>query len=136
MFFDYMMSIWYYLVEKWEDLPDKFEKIWRIKLKRPVKHFYQRSTRGFDDSETWGLDYTIAKFALPRLVRFKELAVGTVLPQGFTDNDEWEQVLDMMIYAMKSIIKDNDAIDWEDIDWEDVETGLDLFGKYFRTLWW
>lgn len=136
MFFDYILSIWYSFVEKWENLPNKFERFYYFKVKRPTKFFHQRATRGFDDSETWGLDYTIAKFTLPRLIRFKELALPTVLPADFTNSEEWENVLDMMIYAMESIIKDNDAIDWEDIDWEDVETGLELFGKYFRTLWW
>ena len=32
----------------------------------------QRLERGFDDSETWNLDLTIAKFVLPRLESFKE----------------------------------------------------------------
>ena len=45
--------------------------------KRYWKFLWQRWTRGFDDSETWSLYDTIARFILPRLKRFKEIADGT-----------------------------------------------------------
>ena len=40
------------------------------------KYKQQRIERGFDDSELWNLDYTIASFVLPRLKRLKELNTG------------------------------------------------------------
>ena len=52
---------------------------------RPYWFFWQRITRGFNDSETWNLDYTIAKLVLPRLKRFKELTNG--IPGDFSIKD-------------------------------------------------
>ena len=37
-----------------------------------VHFFFQRRIRGFDDSELWSLDYTILRFILPRLQRYRE----------------------------------------------------------------
>jgi hypothetical protein len=34
----------------------------------------QRAERGFDDTETWSLDVTIARFIAPRLDRYLEVA--------------------------------------------------------------
>jgi len=36
----------------------------------------QRLTRGWDDSDTWSLDVSVAKFLLPRLKRYRELRQG------------------------------------------------------------
>ena len=41
-----------------------------------VRFFWQRLTRGFDDSETWDMDSTFYKWFLPRLKRYKELSIG------------------------------------------------------------
>ena len=42
-------------------------------IKRAIKHWWQRRTRGWDDSDTYSLDITIAKFALPRFKRLREI---------------------------------------------------------------
>jgi len=147
---------------------------------RILKFLWQRITRGWDDSETWGLYDRIAKFTLPRLIRLKELSVrsGGGVPLDFVNENneaniaEWNNVLDKMIYAFERIVKD-DVFDYviyppdyvrgftlkpnEDgkpyathipndprpIDYSKVEEieakiqeGLDLFAKYFRSLWW
>ena len=102
-----------------------------FRIKRSIKHFFQRIFRGWPDSDLWSLKLTIAEFALPRLKKFKERNVSK--PIQFTE-DEWNEILDMMIYAMESIINDCAGID-DNIDWEDVQTGLELFGKYFGDLW-
>lgn len=39
--------------------------------KRWDKYEQQRIERGFDDSETWSLRDTIAKFIIPRLERYQ-----------------------------------------------------------------
>ena len=41
--------------------------------KRWWKYWYQRRTKGFDNSETWNLNDECAAWLLPRLKRFKEL---------------------------------------------------------------
>ena len=109
------------------------------KLKQSVSHWWQRKTRGWDDSETWSLDVTIAKFVLPRLKRFKELNMG------YPDNNqfgmprtkkEWDDILDEIIFAMEFMSSD-ERFDCEDTEtWERVQKGLSLFGDWFTHLWW
>lgn len=101
-------------------------------IKRSIKHWFQRRIRGFDDSETWSLDLRIAQFTLPRLKRFKELSMAH--PMDLTE-EEWVDILDEIIYSME-ICSDEDYILRDDIDWDRVYNGLELFGKWFRDLWW
>ncbi|MEN6550058.1 MAG: hypothetical protein ABFE07_28785 [Armatimonadia bacterium] len=103
---------------------------WRCK--RALKHWWQRRTRGWDDSDTWSLDFVIAKFAVPRLKRFRELNNG--FPGGMTEGS-WRSALDDMIYALE-ICADEDRWYDKDNDWPRMERGLEAFGKHFRDLWW
>jgi hypothetical protein len=95
-----------------------------------IKRWWQRRTRGWDDSDTWNLDYTLATMILPRLKRFKELNNG--YPHGLTP-EKWDEMLDQMIYGMEQIIENDNET--KPIDKRALE-GLELFGKYFRHLWW
>jgi hypothetical protein len=90
----------------------------------------QRIKRGFDDSETWSFDCTIAKFALPRLKRFKEVNNGS--PRDMTE-EEWNNIIDEMIYSFEFISKD---ICGNDLELNKVNKGLKLFSKYLMYLWW
>ena len=77
---------------------------------RAVRHAWQRWTRGFDDTELWCLDLTIARFVLPRLKAFRDV-VKVGVPAEFIDGDSEEDierggrafalVLDKMIYAFE-----------------------------------
>jgi len=80
----------------------------------------------------------MAKFILPRLKLFKELNCGN--PCDFTE-ESWDEVLDKMIFAMQAIADGSWSYENEDIEearayWNRVQEGLELFGKYFRDLWW
>jgi hypothetical protein len=102
-------------------------------IKRRLRFLYQRWTRGWDDSDTWALDTTIAKFALPRLKRFVELNNGT--PIGMTEA-QWDQRLSDMVYAME-YAADPDVVLYDDsIDFDRVKRGERYFGRYYRDLWW
>ena len=92
----------------------------------------QRLERGFDDSETWNLDCTIAQFILPRLKRFKEVLISH--PMNITAT-EWNNILDKMIFAWEYLASDDEFKDVSDID-KKVEMGLTLFAKYYQNLWW
>jgi hypothetical protein len=110
-----------------------------FKLKRKLKHCWQHLTRGWTDEDTWSLDYVLAKFVYPRLVRFKELNNGFPGGLGFTE-ESWNEALDNMIYAMRVIAKD-EINDYDDelhcsVNWAKMQLGLEQFGKYFRDLWW
>ena len=124
---------------------------------RRSRFLWQRITRGFDDSETWSLDDTIAKFILPRLKRFRELELKGVPgniskltweeEQKLSEKEaeahweqmekDWNEILDKMILAFETIVKD----DWKDINdmknqEKNINEGLSLFAQYLRGLWW
>jgi len=93
----------------------------------------QRIERGFDDSETWSLTDTICHFILPRLKRFKECGNG--IP-AILEEEEWNEILDKMILALKLTSKDKGSRIWTDEEEKQVDEGLDLFREWFMALWW
>lgn len=106
-----------------------------MNIRRAIKFWWQRRTRGWDDSETWSLDMTLCKWLLPRLQRFRELSIG--YPYPLESQAEWEDVLDKMILAIKLIAEQDENPDWQsEVSRDEIERGLDLFRKYFLGLWW
>lgn len=106
-----------------------------LPTRRKIRFLWQRLTRGWDDSDTWSLDYQIAKFTLPRLKRFKEITNGYPADSAEV---EWSAIIDKMIFAMELIVK-SDGGSFLDETREDIDKmheGLELFGTYFRNLWW
>lgn len=102
---------------------------------RSCRHWWQRRIRGWDDSETWSLDYSLGKLILPRLKRFRELNNG--YPDKLSEHS-WDACIDKMIYAFELI--SDEEFQWNsppnDPRWKDVEEGLTLFTKYYHNLWW
>ena len=76
----------------------------------------------------------IARFALPRLKRFKELNNGH---PGRLTEEKWDAMLDDMIFAMECLSV-SEVQEWEfcQVERERVNRGTRLFGKYFQALWW
>lgn len=116
--------------------------------KRSVKFWYQRRTRGWDDSETWSLDHTLAQIILPRLKRLKELKCG--YPSHLSEKPieeydkydygaekKWDEIIDEMIAAFE-IVADEDR--WyavpSDEDLKIYKKGMKKFCKYYTDLWW
>lgn len=107
---------------------------------RAVWFWWQRRRRGWDDSETWSLDYILAVFILPRLVQFREVKGG--YPRGLPGK-RWDNILDDMIYGIgyyanqwEASGDDTHKWHWSQIDHKRVDRGLRSFGKYFGHLWW
>lgn len=98
--------------------------------KRHGEFASQRERFGFDDTDLWTLDQTIAKFALDRLKRFKEIKVchPTDISSG-----EWDDILQKMIDSFEEILLRDEKLDNWDLD--KVDVGLNLFVKYFHDLW-
>lgn len=129
-----------------------------------------------DKWDTWSLDHTLALIIAPALKHYKETSQS--YSGAFTTQEEWNVVLDKMIFAFETLTTDN----WEDqfhsgthdmkfipiddegneVDKKDavmyrtvkgpndthvfdeagwnayndrIQEGLDLFGKYYRSLW-
>jgi hypothetical protein len=112
---------------------------WRLAW-RECKLLWQRRVRGWDDSDTYSLDGTIAKFILPRLKRFKEVNNG--VPNVFCSQGTdiggkiWDSRLDKMIRAMELVIKNHDTGIITQEEAEEITWGLNLFGQHFMDLWW
>jgi len=117
-----------------------FKKINWFSVKRSIKHWWQRRTRGFSDDETWSLNYEIAKFTLPRLKLFKEFNFG--YPSSIT-SEEWNIILDKIIFSLEYEVarykgeeKLPDNPDDFSAYFEKVQEGFRLFGEWFGNLWW
>lgn len=112
-------------------------------LLRHLKHCWQYLTRGFSDRQLWSLDVTIASYVLPRLKRYKEINNGYPLraekDRSYTE-EEWNTVLDDMIYAMQYVVDGKIYIpsNVKEFDAEGFDRhqhGIELFAKHFHNLW-
>ena len=80
-------------------------------LRRRIKFFFQRLFRGWDNSETWDLEYSFHKWLLPRLKKFRELTCA--YPCFYNKLDDWQKELDRRIAQLDSILNINE-FDFED----------------------
>lgn len=115
--------------------------------KRAKRFREQRISRGFDDSETWSLDQTIASFILPRMKRFKKISCAFPMSKD-SKNDmtqaKWNSYLDKMIESFELIIENrwSENIDFEiarkenDERIKKIESGLYLFAEWFIGMGW
>lgn len=113
------------------DLEFPFVHFFSFKPKRMLKYWWQRRTRGFDDSEMWSLDYSLAEHIVPRLKRFKEVSCS--YPQDYESLEAWQGDIQIMIDAFERIA-DNEDMKLEEYD--EVNRGLDLFRDRYFNLWW
>lgn len=92
--------------------------------------------RGFDDTELWSLDVTIAKFILPRLKRFRKITIGSPIGyDGKTDNHKkWKKMLKKMIFSFDKIANENYEPHSKKTR-KKINKGLKLFYKYYHSLW-
>ena len=91
----------------------------------------QRLERGFDDSEIWNLDHTLAAFLLPRLKRFREATCA--YPSELNSIDEWYSILDQIIEGVELYV--NDETDDKKSE-NKKERALELIKEWFSALWW
>lgn len=103
-------------------------------FKHSLVHFWQRRTRGFDDTDLWSLDHHLAKLILPRLIAFRD--AGQIGYPGPLTADTWETMIDAMIYSFDNVANCWDPFGERDRDDDDrINEGLELFGLWFRHLW-
>ena len=98
----------------------------------------QRFEQGFDDTETWHMDRTIALFIIPRLKKFIELNNG--IPTGETV-ESYDEKLKFIISAFENYYATNKYYDSVD-DAErkqltdDVKKAVEYLSKLWFELWW
>ena len=98
---------------------------------REKKFVEQRKKRGFDESETWSLDCTIAEFVIPRLEEYLEIVQGViVLEKNYVKN------VNKILRAMRLIVRDDGSQMWDENETKQVRKGLKLFSQLFLTFGW
>lgn len=102
-------------------------------ITKEAKELYakQRKERGFDDTELWCFDVTLARYLIPRLQRLKEIAVG--YPAEFDSPEEWDKVLDKIIWAC-NYESNTGIIEATEEGDRRAQEGFNLLGKYFQCL--
>lgn len=104
----------------------------KLPSKQDIEFFFQRCWRGWDDSETFSLDFSLAKIILPRLKRFHQIKCG--YPASMT-KEEWNIILDKMI-AMFEFSASEARYIADKKEFDKHQEGLELFTKYYWHLWW
>jgi len=113
-------------------LTKQIKKLTKLQLsKRDIKFFFQRLFRGWDDGDTFSLDHSLAKLIAPRLKRFKEVSIA--VPYG-VEEKEWAEMLDTMIASFEYFGSETRWLNPQ----EEIkhQKGIDLFSKYYTSLWW
>jgi len=88
----------------------------------------QQAERGFDNTELWSLNHTIAEYLYPRIRAFAEVTVS--FPPELTSK-EWDVILNKMADGFEEYAKDK----FLDTEFDKVNEGLELFRKWFLDLW-
>jgi hypothetical protein len=94
-----------------------------------IQYLIQWIRNGFPDSDIWNLDWSIAKYTLPRLKRLKEIQCG--FPGDLGSMEEWDEIIDKIILAFDKIANSEPPTE----DCKEIKEGLDLFRKYYFSLW-
>jgi len=98
----------------------------------------QRFEQGFDNTETWHMDRTIALFIIPRLKKFIEINNG--IPVGETV-ESYNEKLKFIISAFENYYATNRY--YESVDdaerkqlTDDVKKAVEYLSKLWFELWW
>ncbi len=102
------------------------------------KYRQQRFLNGFDDTETWHMDRTMALFIIPRLKRFMEVNNG--IANGETE-ESYDEKMRFIIQAFENYYATNKYFNSVDIEdrkklTDDVRLAVDYLSKLWFELWW
>jgi hypothetical protein len=111
--------------EVYKDVPERLD------------HFKkQREENGFDDTETWHLDKTLALFLIPRLERFIQINNG--YPGGETE-ESFNEKLNFILKSFKEYYNgENDEVSLE-LEKErliNANKAVAILGEIWFDLWW
>ena len=111
--------------EVYKDVPERLD------------HFKkQRDENGFDDTETWHLDKTLALFLIPRLERF--IQVNNGYPGGETE-ESFNEKLNFVLKSFKEYYNgENDEVSLE-LEKErliNANKAVAILGEIWFDLWW
>ena len=108
------------------------------------KRKWTKLRHGYDPADSWGIDYSMAKWAVPRLKHLRNNLHGC--PADFVSQarpteeeiekamDTWEGILDKIIWAFEFYIDENSDYAGTK-EWDRWKDGMNLFVEYYRNLW-
>lgn len=91
---------------------------------RTRKKWLKKHGQYIAPKELWNLDYAVAKFVLPRLIKFKENSLGFPGYDEADTMDKWQDILQKMITAFEYIVTDDDW--WVDDPRYDYSDGIHI----------
>ena len=114
------------------------EDVYEKDLERKEQYRQQRFLNGFDDTETWHMDRTMALFIIPRLKRFMEVNNG--IANGETEESYYEK-LRFIIQAFENYYATDKYFNSVDIEerkklTDDVRQAVEYLSKLWFELWW
>ena len=111
--------------EVYSDEPEKLEKYKK-----------QREQNGFDDTETWHLDKTVALFLLPRLKRY--IQVNNGFPNGETE-ESFNEKLNYIVKSFEEYYQDENvevSLELEKERLSNAKKAVAILGEIWFDLWW
>ena len=114
------------------------DEVYEKDLQAREKYKQQRFEQGFDDTETWHIDRTLALFIIPRLKRFIEVNNG--IPNGETVesyNDKLNFIINAFenYYATDKYYQSTDSAERKQLT-DDVRKAVGLLSNLWFELWW
>lgn len=105
-------------------------------LKRSIVFWWQRWTRGWDDSETWSMDSSLAKIILPTLQVYQDM--NTMFPWSLT-METWNKIIAEMVWGFQWFADGKQhTYDYnKEADQANrAHDAIELFAKYYKYLWY
>ena len=114
------------------------DEIYEKDLVKKEQYRQQRFETGFDDTETWHMDRTMALFIIPRLKRFIEVNNG--IPNGETE-ESYDEKIRFIISAFENYYVSDKYFNSVDIEerkklTDDVRLAVEYLSKLWFELWW
>lgn len=91
------------------------------------------------NSELWDLDYTIIKFILPRLKKFKKINIYSY-PNKCGNIENWHKIIDKIIWSFQFALdvaemNYSNEYRFNENNWSKYNEGMELFKEYLLDLW-
>ena len=112
------------------------EEVYKDEPEKLERYKKQRDENGFDDTETWHLDKTVALFLLPRLKRY--IQVNNGFPGDMTE-ESFNEKLNYIVKAFEEYYLDENvevSLELEKERLSNAKKAVAILGEIWFDLWW
>ena len=112
------------------------EEVYKDEPEKLERYKKQRDENGFDDTETWHLDKTVALFLLPRLKRY--IQVNNGFPGDMTE-EFFNEKLNYIVKAFEEYYLDENvevSLELEKERLSNAKKAVAILGEIWFDLWW